>query len=306
MLNFVKSFLMFLLFAAIALTLHQKVSNKICGECATDHSGLSEHSKQPPKSTSEYNNEHPSFKNLQVNDSDGKALFSFSEGFLIHNKNAAIKYPDSASLIHKSIFDYLNSNQKQELLITGSYLAHEIDSNSNENWGQLRALELKNTLVNYGISTDRISTDSKLGTYRYNSKGYYASGVDLNLQDIPIENLEKIDFGVANKIIYSKFSSKSFIPDNTLTGYVSELKNHLFKYPKKRVYIKGYTDNIGTNETNHWFGMQRAETIRQYLIENGIPKRIIYAKSKGAKNPVATNSTFAGRAKNRRIEITLK
>jgi len=306
MLNFVKSFLMFLLFAAIALTLHQKVSNSICGDCATDHSALSEHSKLPPKSASEHKNKYPNFRKQTINDSYGNAVFSFSERLIIHNKNAAIKYPDSLTLVNKSIFDYLNNNQQKELLITGSYLSHEINSNTNKNWGQLRALELKYTLVNYGISSDRISTSSKLGNFKYNSEGNYAYGLDLKLQDIPLENIKKVDFGVANKVLYSKFSSKSFIPDNTLKEYVSALKNHLKKYPNKRVYIKGYTDNIGTRETNHWFGMQRAETIRKYLIENGIPKRIIYAKSRGSRNPAATNTTYEGRSKNRRIEITLK
>ncbi|PCI06349.1 MAG: hypothetical protein COB81_00955 [Flavobacteriaceae bacterium] len=306
MLNFVKSFLMFLLFAAVVLTLHQKVSNSICGECATDHSALSKTPKLPPKSNNGYSREQPVFDKLQVKDSDGNGLFSFSKGFQIHNKNAAIKYLDSASLINKSIFDYLNKHQQLELLITGSYLAHEVDLNTKQNWGQLRALELKSTLVNFGINRDRISTDSKLVDFNYNPEGYYAYGIDLTLQYIPTENIAKVDFGVANKTLYSKFSSKSFIPDNTLKGYVLELKNHLKKHPSKRVYIKGYTDNIGTRETNHWFGMQRAEIIRQYLIKNGISKHIIYAKSRGARNPVATNNTFAGRAKNRRIEITLK
>jgi len=306
MLNFVKSFLMFLLFAAIALTFHQKVSNSICGDCATDHSVLPEHIKPPPKSVSKHSNKHPNFRKQTINDSDGNTLFSFSERLLIHNKNAAIKYSKNLTLVNKSVFDYLNNNQQRELLITGLYLSHEVNSNTNKNWGQLRAMELKNTLVNYGINSDRISISSKLSNFDYNSEGDYAYGVDLKLQDIPIKNIDKVDFRVANKVLYSKFSSKTFIPDNTLKEYVSALKNHLKKYPNKRVYIIGYTDNIGTRETNHWFGMQRAETIRKYLIENGIPKHIIYAKSRGFRNPVASNTTYAGRSKNRRIEITLK
>jgi len=297
---------MFLLFAAIALILHQKVSNRICGECTTDHSAMSVHSKLAPKDTSEFPINHAKLEELIVIDSAGNALFSFSEGFLIHNKNVAIKQPDSASFIHKSIFNYLNKNQQRELLITGSYLSHEVDASTKQNWGELRARELKNTLVNYGISSDRISTNSKLDDFKYDSKGYYVHGVTLKLQDIPKENIKNVDFGVANKVLYSKFSSKTFIPDNTLKGYVMELRNHLEKFPHKRVYIKGYTDNIGNRETNHWFGMERAEAIRLYLIENGIPSRIIHAKSRGSRNPVATNSTFAGRAKNRRTEITLK
>lgn len=306
MLNFVKSFLMFLVFAAIALTLHQKVSNSICGECATDHTVTTERSKLPPDKVSNQNTSLPNFGKLLIYDIEGETLFSFPEGYLIHNKNAAIKYPVNATLIHQSIFEYLNNQQQLELLITGAYLSHEVNSNTNDNWGQLRALELKNTLVNYGISTDRISTNSELKHFKYNIAGFYAFGVELNVRNIPKEHIKKVEYGVANKVLYSKFSSKTFIPDNTLKAYVIELKHHLDKYPNKKVYIKGYTDNIGSRETNHWFGMQRAETIRQYLIKNGISIRIIKATSRGSRNPISTNSTFEGRAKNRRIEITLK
>ncbi len=306
MLNFVKSLLLFLVYAAIALTLHQKVSNLICGECSTNHLETPKHSKRPPDILSSQKDSLPTFRKLTVNGLKGKALFSFRQGFLIHNKNAAIKYPDSASFIHKSLFDYLNNHQQRELLITGSYLSHEVDSNTQKNWGQLRAQELKNTLVNYGISTDRISTDSELGNFNYDHSGYYAYGVQLNLRDIPEKNIANIELGIANKTLYSKFNSKSFIPDNTLKGYVLELKNYLKKYPNKHVYIEGHTDNVGSSETNHWFAMQRAETIRQYLIKNGISRKIIRAKSRGAKKPISANNTFKGRAKNRRIEITLK
>lgn len=303
MLNFVKSFLLFLVFAIIALTLHQKVSNRICGDCTTNHLGNSKLTQD--KSINLYNSQ-PKFAKLAVNDIEGKPLLSFSEGFLIHNKNAAITYPDSASLIHKSIFNFLNNNQEKELLITGTYLSHEVDKNSNKNWGNLRALELKNMLVNYGISTDRISINSKLSNFKYNHSGYYAFGVALNLRDTPKENIKNVDFGVANKTIYSKFSSKSFIPDNTFKSYVLELKNYLEKFPNKYIFIEGHTDNIGSKKTNYWFGMQRAETIRQYLIKNGISKRLIKAKSRGSRDPIGNNTTFKGRAKNRRIEITLK
>ncbi|MBL4744815.1 MAG: OmpA family protein [Flavobacteriaceae bacterium] len=161
-------------------------------------------------------------------------------------------------------------------------------------------------MVNYGICPPRILTSAKLCRFNYNSNGYYTNGVQLSFRKILIKDQENIDFKVTPLIIYSKFSSKTFIPDTALKEYTVTLKKYLKKHPTTSVYIKGYTDNIGSRETNHWFGMQRAETIRQYLIKHGIPSLSIHAQSNGSKNPIASNNTYKGRAKNRRIEITLK
>ena len=65
----------------------------------------------------------------------------------------------------------------------------------------------------------------------------------------------------------------------------------------------GHTDNIGTFEYNQKLSERRANAVKEYLVSKGIEKNRIYTEGKSFKNPIASNSTPEGRAKNRRTEI---
>jgi outer membrane protein OmpA-like peptidoglycan-associated protein len=67
--------------------------------------------------------------------------------------------------------------------------------------------------------------------------------------------------------------------------------------------VEGYTDNVGSEEFNQKLSEQRAEAVRNFLIQQGVDQRTITAKGFGEARPVADNSTAAGRQKNRRVEI---
>ncbi|MFA7437381.1 outer membrane protein OmpA [Castellaniella sp.] len=71
------------------------------------------------------------------------------------------------------------------------------------------------------------------------------------------------------------------------------------------VIAVGYTDSIGTQEYNLGLSERRANTVKQYLIGQGIPTDRIYTEGKGKLDPIATNKTAAGRAQNRRVEIEI-
>ena len=65
----------------------------------------------------------------------------------------------------------------------------------------------------------------------------------------------------------------------------------------------GHTDNIGTMAYNQKLSERRANAVKEYLVTKGIEKNRIYTEGKSFKQPVASNSTAEGRAKNRRTEI---
>ena len=65
----------------------------------------------------------------------------------------------------------------------------------------------------------------------------------------------------------------------------------------------GHTDNIGSYEYNLKLSERRANAVKDYLVSKGIEKNRIYTEGKSFKNPIASNSTAEGRAKNRRTEI---
>ena len=65
----------------------------------------------------------------------------------------------------------------------------------------------------------------------------------------------------------------------------------------------GHTDNIGTDAYNQKLSERRANAVKDYLVSKGIEKNRVYTEGKGEKQPIASNSTAEGRAKNRRTEI---
>jgi len=67
----------------------------------------------------------------------------------------------------------------------------------------------------------------------------------------------------------------------------------------------GHTDSIGTEQYNQGLSERRANSVKSYLIDKGVPADRIYAEGKGETQPVATNKTREGRAQNRRVEIEI-
>lgn len=65
----------------------------------------------------------------------------------------------------------------------------------------------------------------------------------------------------------------------------------------------GNTDSVGTDAYNIALGQRRASAVKTYLVSRGIPADKIYTESRGKSNPVASNATAEGRAKNRRVDV---
>jgi outer membrane protein OmpA-like peptidoglycan-associated protein len=87
---------------------------------------------------------------------------------------------------------------------------------------------------------------------------------------------------------------------STLDQLVERLKGY-----DKMVFleIQGHTDSTGSERFNEHLGVERAEAVRDYLHQQGIPLNLMSVISYGETRPVADNSTPEGRAANRRVEI---
>ncbi len=86
---------------------------------------------------------------------------------------------------------------------------------------------------------------------------------------------------------------------------LAKLSGIILAHPGLNLAIEGHTDNVGTNEVNLKLSEQRAESVRSYLIEQGLALTSVSAKGFGETVPVADNSTSSGRQKNRRVEIVV-
>ncbi|MCB2021070.1 MAG: OmpA family protein, partial [Burkholderiaceae bacterium] len=67
----------------------------------------------------------------------------------------------------------------------------------------------------------------------------------------------------------------------------------------------GHTDSIGTEEYNMGLSVRRANAVKEYLVSKGVEKNRVYTEGKGELQPIASNKTAEGRAKNRRVEIEM-
>ncbi len=67
----------------------------------------------------------------------------------------------------------------------------------------------------------------------------------------------------------------------------------------------GHTDSVGGDASNQKLSERRAQAVKAYLVSKGINAASITASGKGEKNPVATNKTVAGRAQNRRVDVSI-
>ena len=90
------------------------------------------------------------------------------------------------------------------------------------------------------------------------------------------------------------------------TNQVLEAMTAIFKeYPQANFSIEGHTDSDGSNSMNLALSDRRANAVRDYLIANGISADRLSAKGFGEENPIASNSTRAGKRENRRVEVKL-
>ncbi|WP_101050178.1 OmpA family protein [Macromonas nakdongensis] len=77
----------------------------------------------------------------------------------------------------------------------------------------------------------------------------------------------------------------------------------LLKNPGARVTIVGHTDSTGSDAVNNPLSINRAASVRDYLTARGVPVAAVAIDGRGSREPIASNATVEGRARNRRVEM---
>jgi outer membrane protein OmpA-like peptidoglycan-associated protein len=86
---------------------------------------------------------------------------------------------------------------------------------------------------------------------------------------------------------------------------LARLSGIILAYPGLRIEVEGHTDSVGSDEYNQKLSEQRASSVRDHLIAQGLPFGTISAKGYGETMPAATNDNAAGRQQNRRVELVV-
>jgi len=88
-------------------------------------------------------------------------------------------------------------------------------------------------------------------------------------------------------------------------GNVSQLAQFLQQSPERKVVIEGYTDSTGTASYNQQLSERRANSVRMALVKMGVGAERIVTLGYGKDYPISDNTSPAGRAMNRRVEVTI-
>ena len=99
-------------------------------------------------------------------------------------------------------------------------------------------------------------------------------------------------------------TNKSAIKPNFYST-LNKVSQVLAEDNKSAILVTGYTDNTGNDSINIPLSQARAQAVASYISSQGVSTTRINAQGQGAANPIADNSTPAGREQNRRVEISV-
>lgn len=145
-------------------------------------------------------------------------------------------------------------------------------------------------------------------------KGIYMFIDDVSLKVISDSSYCKLDEIITS---YKEAINKPLVLQNlnfetnkavlriTSNSELFELANYLKQNPTFKLEIVGYTDNIGSEQSNLLLSEARAKAVAMFLIKEKIPKKSINYKGMGSKYPIKPNDTNENRQINRRVEIKI-
>ena len=116
------------------------------------------------------------------------------------------------------------------------------------------------------------------------------------------EVIKKVNRAAQN-VFFATGSAKLLAKSNSKLDEVVTILN---ENPTYKVAVDGHTDNTGKEDKNQILSENRAASVKAYLVSKGIAESRLTSTGYGQGTPVADNKTAAGRAKNRRVEMTLK
>jgi len=126
------------------------------------------------------------------------------------------------------------------------------------------------------------------------------------LEKIQNAKVESMNNGEAIKVTFDSgilFAVNSSTLNQASVNSLTQFANSLKSNPETNVQIFGHTDSSGSDNINIPLSQQRAGSVQNFLMGQGITSSRITSQGMGSSQPVADNSTSAGKAQNRRVEV---
>lgn len=113
-----------------------------------------------------------------------------------------------------------------------------------------------------------------------------------------------IDSVMRGKTVEFKFASDAL--ETRSEQFLQQIATAMNRCPSAYLYVIGHTDSVGTQERNQRLSQRRAGSVADYLVSQGVYSEFVIAEGRGEKEPIFSNNTDDGRARNRRIEFSVR
>lgn len=257
--------------------------------------------------------------------STGSTNFTCLDNFVFEHSNFDFAVPLSPELkdLLKKVATQLKENPNTKLDIVAAYLPAEENNSSAKNLGKARASKIRSVLLEqYGVSPNQIDykglakDDLTFIAHQQFKKELLVGPIDFlfsnqeqgkttGVDAAKLEALEK-DLLVNPRRLYFDTGKNKIIIDDKFRTYFENVIYYLENVPSARLECTGHTDNRGDDLLNLKLAQERANFTANYFSKQGIASNKINAISLGEKQPIQSNTTASGRAKNRRVEIIVK
>jgi len=242
--------------------------------------------------------------------------------------------PENDKLL-SAISDRMKKNTGEQLLITGLWneeAEKDADAGMQENIGTKRAEVIRDILAGKGVDNDRMDLENEKFVLEEGSdwnKSHLVQFLFSNLGETaeagiaagenPEETAEgstgeetkprrsKFEFNnMTFRALNFDYGSANFAPSRALSNYADSVSTYFKENEGKTLYVIGHTDNESSRSFNYKLGQRRANSVAKYFKQKGVPSNRIKTESKAFDEPVASNESEAGRAKNRRVNIQIR
>ena len=242
--------------------------------------------------------------------SDG-AKFSAANGANLNFNKSSYAFNTPLTADIKDVFqktaNYLKANPARNLMLTGYAMKSENNTSALGSLGLARANSVKNLLTSMGAPANQVDITSQINDGLKVTGNNIVGGVTYAFEAKNNDKLAAVTSRLAKPLIlYFKTGSDELSLDQNQRNYLGDLIYYLDNKVGGKAVSTGHTDNVGSTSANVRLSRKRAEFVKDYLVRNGINGSKISAEGKGPNQPIAPNSTDEGKAKNRRVEITIQ